>query len=511
MSKALKGVSVVIPTGGNRRLHLLDATLAGMRRSHGIKQIILAEFGNRPCAMELARRWQADHIFSRDQGPFNRSRALNMGSQFASQELVLWCDGDAIFDAQFIPRAEAEIRRRKLDFLLPFSTIHALGEGDTEAVIAGQRDPETCPNHGYYGSRHPGFMGIVTAQFLQKYGGMPEAFHGWGCEDEAWVHKVKILGAVGWSQCAEQKAWHLFHPQSTRDLSNIDGNALLLRKMLSIEEPAEMMRAFPDETRGAPPWQRSNRIAFVTIDKSRAQTVARLANSWARRMRGTYAVTPRMVRLDPAQIEKFSPRADIDLFVIFARSRTATELMLERLQGQSAIVVINAKTSACDRARPLLQDQQSHWLLPRTDQQAERWHREDSRIWHRGWENGEGRGQPVPVLAQLLGLALGTNKRWSIKIELDRAALPTGALDRSPFWYVAVHDAEGNELARHDAEMDELAALAATHSDKFLLHRNIPAVQRPANWIVQPTDRHRNWLERIEGRVSDAVVRGVEA
>jgi|GEM_PF-4161139 len=510
MTDRRNGVSVVIPTGGDRRLHLLDATLAGMRRSEGISQIILAEYGNRPCALELARRWDTDHVFSKEPGPFNRSRALNMGSKLAKRDIVLWCDGDAIFDPQFIPRAESEIRKRKLDFLLPFSTIHALREEDTAAVIAGYRDPESCPNYGYYGSFHPGFMGMVTAQFLEEHGGMTETFHGWGCEDEAWVHKVKVLGNVGWSESKEQKTWHLFHPQSTRDLSNIDGNSLLLKNMLSINDPAKLKRSFPSETKQAPPWQRSNRIAFVAVEKPATHRATKLAQSWSKQLEDHYDVAPTSLRTDPAHITNFSAKSGIDMFVVFAKTREDIEAMLLQLQGKAAIIVMMSKAIACETNQPVLQDHQPHWLLPRTARQAALWHETDSRIWHRHWETGEAKTQAAPTLVQLLSLALATEKHWSVKIELDRSALPAPALDRSPFWYVAVQDAQGNELSRCDAELDELTRLTTSRSNAFTLERTVPSAQRPARWVVQPTDRHRNWLERMEGCVDHATVNKVE-
>lgn len=120
------------------------------------------------------------------------------------------------------------------------------------------------------------------------------------------------------------------------------------------------------------------------------------------------------------------------------------------------------------------------------------------------------KAQQVPVLTQLLSLALETKKRWEVKIELDRSVLPAPALDRSPFWFVLVQDAEGNELIRCDAEFEELIRLANFPSREFTLERSVPSAQRPARWVVQPTDRHRNWLDRMEGRVTHAIVNSVE-
>ena len=234
MTDEPKGVSVVIPTAGRRRLHLLDATLAGLRRCAGIEQIIVSESAEKPDAFELSRRWDTDYIFGWMRGAFNKPRAWNQASPLARCPAILWCDGDVLFDPLFLVRALAEFHRRRLDYLLPFHTIYGLGEADTARVIAGHRRPDQCAPVWVSPRTHPGMLGLVSAGFLQRYGGMIEAFRGWGYEDSAWVHQVSLLGRIGWSEDPAQRVWHLHHSNATRDLSNLEANLAVFRRVEAI-------------------------------------------------------------------------------------------------------------------------------------------------------------------------------------------------------------------------------------------------------------------------------------
>ena len=507
-------VSVVIPTGGNQRLHLLEATLAGLRRAQGIDQIILAETGAHPYASDLARTWDIDYVFSRNTGRFNKSRTLNMGSKLARQSLILWCDGDTLFDTQLIPRAVRELKRRKLDVLMPFSTFHCLTETETEQVIAGAAPPSAFTPHTYrnnFGKEATGGIVLVRAAFLQRFGGHLENFSGWGYEDDAWVYKVKILGRIGWDDDCDLHVCNLFHPECTRDGSNLASNEAMFAKISSITDPDELLREFPHETPEAPPWNISTRIEFVTADRLGKTDASNLAESWISRLRENYGVSPYLRQVDPAELDEFSAGSEIDMTVVFAATNETARVLLNRLQGKPAIVVMMSNALGKGKEPPLPMADQPHWLLPRTAKQAADWRDLDQRIWHRNWQNGERKDQPVPLLVQLLSVALETTKRWAVEIELDRSAIPAPALDRSPFWYVLVQDAEGNALFRCDAELDELARLTTSQASIFTLERSVPSAQRPARWVVQPTDRHRNWLDRIEGSVKQATVNRVEA
>ena len=211
------GLSAVIPFGGRSRLSLLAATLAGLRQSAAVDQVIIAEAGDEPVALEAARRWDADHVFIASSGPFDKARALNSGSLLALRQELLWCDADLLFGDNFLVRALQEFRTGAFDFLFPFSQIRYLGEADSREVRSGSRSLDDCRPVRVLspmGGGAVGGMGLVRSDFLRHHGGMIEGFLGWGGEDNAWVKKVSLLGRIGATKRTDQVVWHLYHPDS---------------------------------------------------------------------------------------------------------------------------------------------------------------------------------------------------------------------------------------------------------------------------------------------------------
>jgi len=102
-----------------------------------------------------------------------------------------------------------------------------------------------------------------------------------------------------------------------------------------------------------------------------------------------------------------------------------------------------------------------------------------------------------------------TMREWPVEIRIDQARLPKAALDRPAFWYVTLHDAQGNQLMRCDAELEEVNGLVATGASQLVLGRAVKAVHPPASWVVQPTDRRRQWLNRLEGKLGDGLVKAI--
>jgi hypothetical protein len=212
-------VSVVIPHAGRERLPLLAATLEHLRRQDEVGEIIVAEMGEEPVACAVAREAADKHVFIPCAGPFERARALNTGSALADGPYVLWHDNDLVAGAGFVSRAIAELRERRLDYLVPYTSVHYLSEPDSAAVIDRRRDAGDCTPVRvlYSGRRAPGCSGgagLVTRDFLNRYGGLIESFRGWGGEDNAWNAKVRLLGRAAPTRRQDQRLFHLFHPMS---------------------------------------------------------------------------------------------------------------------------------------------------------------------------------------------------------------------------------------------------------------------------------------------------------
>ncbi len=255
----LDELTVVIPHGGSDRLPLLAHTLAELRRALPRSPLIVAELGPTPLAADAAAGVGARHVFTAHDGAFERSRALNLGSEEARTEYILWHDNDLVAAPGFHARAIAELEAMQFDFLIPYRTIHYLSEPDTRAWLAGGEPPPAARALRTWrsGSQVSGGMGLVRRAFVDLYGGLDERFRGWGGEDNAWWHKAAMLGRPGTSREPGQALFHLYHPDSgglagmapQRANPHYQRNVALLAEMKRLGTREAFLARFPGPDR----------------------------------------------------------------------------------------------------------------------------------------------------------------------------------------------------------------------------------------------------------------------
>ncbi|MFN0263222.1 GlcNAc-transferase family protein [Tepidamorphus sp. 3E244] len=68
------------------------------------------------------------------------------------------------------------------------------------------------------------------------------------------------------------------------------------------------------------------------------------------------------------------------------------------------------------------------------------------------------------------------------------------------FWYVGVHDADGNEMHRADIPAKELGRILAQDRAEFI--HQYRAYRKAENWTVWPHSKDRGWLEKFTGRLT---------
>jgi hypothetical protein len=90
---------------------------------------------------------------------------------------------------------------------------------------------------------------------------------------------------------------------------------------------------------------------------------------------------------------------------------------------------------------------------------------------------------------------------WRILINLDPAAMPPSALIDPFFWYVGIHDRDGEEIHRRDVSEQDLVGLLAGRVSPIVIERQFESTREPLTWTVWPYSRSRGWLERIDGKV----------
>src|SRR4030095_6657404 len=124
----------------------------------------------------------------------------------ATRELVLWLDNDLLLPAGFIAAPVHELEQGGLGYLLAFTKNRYLRADESQRVARGECDPRGCvPINTLSSCRQPsgsGAAGLVRREFLVRHGGLIEGFRGWGGEDNAWRHKVSLLGRFGGSRRA---------------------------------------------------------------------------------------------------------------------------------------------------------------------------------------------------------------------------------------------------------------------------------------------------------------------
>lgn len=271
--RAAAPVSVVVPHGGDERLPHLCAVLTALRQQAAVAEVIVAEMGERPTAREAAGATADKYVFVQSDGPFERARALNAGSALATHPLVLWHDNDLVTSPDFVARAADELTERRLDYLIPYTAVHYLSEADSTAVMTSGRRPAGCKpvRTLYSGRRTPGCSGgagLVSREFLQRYGGLIEGFRGWGGEDNAWNVKVRLLGRWAATASADQYAYHLYHASSAgypghspaRSNPDYRDNVALLQRVQRARSAEEFLREFPVSALPACSWDPAARM-----------------------------------------------------------------------------------------------------------------------------------------------------------------------------------------------------------------------------------------------------------
>ena len=369
-------VSVVVPHGGAERLPHLAATLATLRQRAGVGEIIVVEMGTEPLATDCARRWADKHLFVAHHGPFERARALNAAQAVADCPLLLWHDNDLLMPPDFLANAVRELRSRRLDYLAPYTSVRYLSDNDSRGVMQGVVDPAQCRAQNTLLARVTamgGGMGLVSREFLQRHGGFIEGFRGWGGEDNAWSHKVSMLGRAARTQRNDQHLCHLYHPASGGQGFSAAGtgnphyaaNVALMQRVCRLRNAAEMVRQFPPQppapgvlTRFAPAAMPSTDGAPVVWAYWEGPCADWIRACW----RSVAAAAPNARLLTPESFDRLRDRdRDIDLsrLQVAHRADYIRMFLLQRYGG----LWIDADCLAMKPLQPVLDLLKAHEMV----------------------------------------------------------------------------------------------------------------------------------------------------
>lgn len=155
--------------------------------------MIVAEQGLAPAPQVAGLLTDQTHLFQRNEFPFNKSWVLNIAWRQADADQFVFVDADNLIDPRHILAAIAELGDH--DFISPHKQLIDLDEREThlpfEQIFAierpgrGEQDMQKLPLCGA--------TTMFTRAALEKIGGWPEEFFGWGGEDDAMSRKVECF------------------------------------------------------------------------------------------------------------------------------------------------------------------------------------------------------------------------------------------------------------------------------------------------------------------------------
>lgn len=151
-----------------------------------------------------------------DDGPFNRSQAINRAVQESDGDILIIADLDVIFMQKAVEEAVERVRENALAWGFAFRNYYMLTETFSELVR--EQDPElpVALMDGTYGPWHhevnSGLL-VISREGFYEVGGFDEGFVGWGSEDNAFLR----LAEHRWGphfRIEDAYALHLWHPSN---------------------------------------------------------------------------------------------------------------------------------------------------------------------------------------------------------------------------------------------------------------------------------------------------------
>lgn len=189
------------------RLITLKKVLSNIKESNLNCEVIVIEQGNESLLPKDVITTE-NYIFINNPFPFNKSWALNVAWKLATTNTIVFGDADNLIDMKHITSSIKELD--EYDFVSPHIKLVDLGIDENNLEFndifniqrpgRGELDHQKLPMCGA--------MTIFRKEALDKIGGWPEEFFGWGAEDDAMSIKVKHF--LKWKE-NDNNCYHLYH------------------------------------------------------------------------------------------------------------------------------------------------------------------------------------------------------------------------------------------------------------------------------------------------------------
>lgn len=205
--------------------------------------------------------------------PWRKGLAVQDGIAKATGQVIAVIDADCIVNSEALEEA-VELVERGVPWVVPHTMVRRLDKDSTERLIS----EETSTGNRFVGSCHrkpyKGYAGggafVIDRSNYNATGGIPEAFEGWGAEDEALAVILDTL--VGPHIRLEPPIYHLWHPQGPRRKDpRYESNRSLYRQLLQcIVDPDLMWETLKVIQQGGDPSDvtvpRKGRVMMVALE-----------------------------------------------------------------------------------------------------------------------------------------------------------------------------------------------------------------------------------------------------
>lgn len=237
-----------------RKTAFTGTRLANLRKNLGGVSVLVPFRGSDPHrlrALDFVRDWYAEHhpsyefvVAESESEVWRKGRTLNRALHDSTGWTLVLADGDVVVDPEALRTAVDLVESREAPWVVPHETVLRLDESTTERIY--EEGPADASFEPYSLVRKPyrGFAGggllVVDRSDFQASGGIPDAFYGWGAEDEALA--VILDALVGGRVRLDANLWHLYHPSGKKTRSpEYKQNRALLRTILRLAEDPDAL------------------------------------------------------------------------------------------------------------------------------------------------------------------------------------------------------------------------------------------------------------------------------
>lgn len=173
------------------------------------------------------------HIFTKSDGPFNRSWGFNVGLKYANSEIIVFADSDLIM----MPNDFIESLKLidKYDMVSPYSSVVDLEQNESSSSLEYLSSIRR-PGRGEEDNQKINICGgisIFRKESILNIGGWDQSFIGWGGEDDALAIKVKNF--LNWYE-KQGRCYHLYHSRVVPDMKYYQKNLQLLNKIAEMSK-----------------------------------------------------------------------------------------------------------------------------------------------------------------------------------------------------------------------------------------------------------------------------------